>query len=307
MLQVIIFSFNRAMQLDTLLKSFCKHWRNPAYQVNVIYNTSNDFFQEGYRLLMDKFKNNTAISFYKETNGCRPYQLLEILGNLRNAKRFFQNPRIRNPKTNFRPLLIELMEQSKAREVMFMTDDAMYINDVQIEESVIQWLESSPKHRQISLRLGMGMNNQPKNVNIGSDGLIRWRMSDVSHMTNWGYRFSVDAHIYDKHLILEYYKKHIFINPNTLEGYIEDRLFKNALVDEACCFQKPMLLSFPINMVQKDANNEHLDVDCEKLNQMYLDGYVLVYPIPKHVDMFQVYPQSLIFYKDGKEIVMNIK
>ena len=306
MLQIIIFSFNRAMQLDTLLTSFCKHWKSPSYQVDVIYNTSDKYFQKGYQRLMEKFGKSETILFHKESKGCTPYKISEIIGNLRNAKRFFVNPRIRNPKSNFRQMLIELMEQSKAKEVMFMTDDAMYINDVDVTESMIEWLESSSRHRQISLRLGAGMNNQPSNVRVGADGLMKWKMSDVNHMTNWGYRFSVDAHIYDKQLILEYYKKCIFINPNTLEGYIENMLYKQGLVNETISFSKPMLLSFPINMVQNESDNEHLGVDCEKLNRMYLDRYELVYPVPEDICMFQVYPETLSLFKDGKETVIKI-
>lgn len=37
MLQIIIFSFNRAIQLDTLLSSFVEYWKNPSYQVDIIY------------------------------------------------------------------------------------------------------------------------------------------------------------------------------------------------------------------------------------------------------------------------------
>lgn len=305
MLQIIIFSFNRAIQLDTLLTSFCEHWKSPTYHIDVIYNTSNEFFQEGYRLLMDKFNSNININFHKESDGCKPYLLSEIF-RLRNAKRCFLNPRIRKPKTNFRPLLIKIMTQCQAKEVMFMTDDAMYVNDVQITDAMIKWLEASPKHRQISLRLGVGMNNQPDNIHVGCDGLIKWRMNDVEHMTNWGYRFSVDAHIYDKELILNFYKKFIFVNPNTLEGYIENRLLCKDFVGEACAFEKPMLLSFPINMVQNEANNESLGVDCGKLNEMYLDGYSLRYPVPKVINMFQVYPDYLILEKNGIEQIIRI-
>lgn len=305
MLQIIVFSFNRAIQLDTLLTSLNNHWKTPDYQVDVIYNSSNDFFQEGYRVLINKLKNNTRVYFHKESNGCKPYRVFEIVREIRNVKRYLQNPRIRHPKTNFRTLLIDVMKKNSAKEVMFMTDDAMFINDVEITNSMIEWLESSPRNRQLSLRLGVGMNEQPECVKVGTDGLIRWHMSDVEHLSNWGYRFSVDAHIYDKHLILDYYKKYIFINPNTLEGYIEDRLFNKGLVDQACSLDKPMLLSFPINMVQKEADNESLGVDCEKLNQMYLDGYTLRYPVPEVIDMFQVYPDYLILEKDGRTSVMK--
>lgn len=46
-IQIIIFSFNRAIQLDTLLTSILKHWKAPSqYELNIIYNTTSIFFKK---------------------------------------------------------------------------------------------------------------------------------------------------------------------------------------------------------------------------------------------------------------------
>ena len=58
MLQIIIFSFNRAMQLDTLLRSVYKHFKFDNYQVGVLYNTSNRDFEKGYDLLKGKYRHS---------------------------------------------------------------------------------------------------------------------------------------------------------------------------------------------------------------------------------------------------------
>lgn len=272
MLQIVVFSFNRAIQLDTLLTSFVKYWVNPPYQMDVIYNTSSPFFQKGYDLLMEKYKGNSGIRFYKESKECRPYTAKEIMLSVGNVKRLLLCPFIRNPKSNFRPLLIQLMEDSVAREIMFMTDDAMYIHPVNLTNEVFDWIEQNPHHRQFSLRLGKGMNNQPIAVRE-STSYLEWNLKSMPHMTNWGYYFSVDAHIYSKQLILNYFKRYIFVNPNSLEGYIESRI--RGKVEYGRSFKEAKVLSFPINMVQTVSKNEHLGVSVEKLNRYYLDGYTL--------------------------------
>jgi hypothetical protein len=306
MLQIIIFSFNRALQLDTLLSSFTEYWKNPAYQVDVIYNTSDDFFQKGYELLIDKFKGDSDIRFHKESKECRPYTAKELLGSAGNLKHYFKYPSVKHPRSNFRPLMIQLMEESNSREIMFMTDDAMYIRPVDIPDEVFDWINADPKHRQFSLRLGIGMNGHPDTVHE-LDNYLEWRLEDVPHMTNWGYYFSVDAHIYDKQLVLDFYKRYIFANPNSLEGYIEGQLRKRRLVNVGRSFKDAKLLSFPINMVQTVCDNESLGVSVEKLNQYYLDGYTLKYPVPEKIDIFQVYPDHLLMEKDGKVETIKIR
>ena len=49
MLQIIIFSFNRALQLDTLLTSLVEHWKSPDYCVDVLYNTTDEEFEKAIK------------------------------------------------------------------------------------------------------------------------------------------------------------------------------------------------------------------------------------------------------------------
>lgn len=35
-LHIIIFSFNRALQLDTLIRSLKAKWKNPTYKIDVV-------------------------------------------------------------------------------------------------------------------------------------------------------------------------------------------------------------------------------------------------------------------------------
>lgn len=173
MLQIIVFSFNRAIQLDTLLTSFLKHWKSGSFNLDIVYNTSNREYQEGYDLLIAKSKRyKEVIHFYKEGKFLGPYSFSEIYGSLSNIKRYFTDSRIRTPRSNFRSLTIGLMEKSCAKEIMFLTDDAMFIQDVFLMPETIHWLRASPNHRQFSLRLGKSMEKEPQSIRSDKNGLL---------------------------------------------------------------------------------------------------------------------------------------
>lgn len=55
MIHIIIFSFNRALQLEALLSSIQCHWQKTNYKLSVLYNTSGDDFQKGYDILQKEY------------------------------------------------------------------------------------------------------------------------------------------------------------------------------------------------------------------------------------------------------------
>ena len=298
MLQIIIFSFNRALQLDTLVTSIIEKWQNPKYKIDVIYNTSDKDFQKGYDLLIEKYKTETNIVFNKETCIRDNYSLKELL-NIHNFITYNKNKRKFTPKSNFRSLCIELLKKDNNELVMFLTDDAMFIENVNIETEVTDWIKASPAKRQFSLRMGEKMNNKGKDVEkVGK--YLYWNFYKNSRSTNWGYPFSVDAHIYHKKPIMDLFSKYIFCNPNTLEGFINAQVYRKMLFEEGMANYNCSLLSYPINMVQNVAKNESLGIDCKMLNNMLLTGYTMRYPIPEAFDTFQQYPTHLYFEKDGE-------
>lgn len=298
MLQIIIFSFNRALQLDTLITSIIKKWRSPQYKIDVIYNTNNSDFQKGYDLLVEKYNANTNIVFNKETSIKDKYSFKELL-NIRNFIAYNKNKRKFRAKSNFRSLCIDLLERDKSELVMFLTDDAMFIEDVNINVDILDWIKETPSKRQFSLRIGEGMNNQGNQAKKEGEYLC-WEFHKNPRNTNWGYPFSVDAHIYHKKPIIKLFSKYIFCNPNTLEGFINAQVYRNTYFEEGKANLKCCLLSYPINMVQNVENNETLGVDCKMLNDMLLNGYTMKYPVPDTYDTFQQYPTHLYFEKDGE-------
>lgn len=304
MLQIIVFSFNRAIQLDALLTSFQKHWKTAGTVVDVIYNTSSAGFQEGYDLLIQRWQNNGSVRFHKENPSDKGYSFLEII-NPRNFIHLWHFPKLRHPRTDFRRLMIDLMARSEAREVMFMTDDSLFISDVAIPDDVLSWIREFPRQRQFSLRLGGGMNQEPPCVEQAGS-YLSWNFSDApQERSNWGYHFSVDAHIYSKQVILDLYRKYIFTNPNSLEGYICACIRSRGWLNQGRCFLSPKLLSYPINMVQDFNVNESMNCSPETMNRYFLDGYVLNYPVPDTPVEFQQYPHSVTLVKGDNSVVLK--
>lgn len=299
MLQIIIFSYNRALQLDTLLSSIYDNWETPNYQINVLYNTSNNDFEEGYNILKEKYKDN--IIFYKETKENNKYKVKDYL-NVSNIIQIIKDPIIRHPKSNFRNLLIEIIKNGTSPNIMFLTDDSMIIRSVNIDTNILDWINESPFQRQFSIRLGYGMNNQDANNVTETNNILSWNFYRCNRKTNWGYNFSVDGHIYSKKAILKLFSNYVFTNPNSLESIIYNRIRKKGWMSEGKANKDVSILSFPINMVQTYAKNETLGVDCKMMNDWFLSGYTMKYPIPNNFNMFQQYPTYLYLYKD-KEII----
>lgn len=305
MIQIIIFSFNRALQLDTLIASIAEKWQAPKYKIDVIYNTSDKDFQKGYDILVEKYKANPHVVFNKETGITDKYSLKEML-NVRNFITYNKNKKKFTPKTNFRSLCNELLKRDKNEFVMFLTDDAMFIKNVNIETSILDWIKEAPSKRQFSLRMGDGMNNQGDEVRKVNN-YLSWEFHKNPRNTNWGYPFSVDAHIYHKKPVSKLFSKYIFCNPNTLEGFINAQVYRKLFFEEGKANTFCSLLSYPINMVQTVEENETLGIDCKMLNDMLLDGYTMKYPVPDAYDTFQQYPTHLYFEKDGEVTKKDIQ
>lgn len=300
-LHIIIFSFNRALQLDTLISSLKDKWKNPILEIDVIYNTSNSYFQKGYDLLIQKLSLDRNIDFYKEDNSVDKISLMELL-NWRNFLFYYCHGM--RYKTNFRALCNSLLKKNNSKYVMFLTDDAMFVNSVDLSEDVFEWLDEKPYDRQISLRMGIGMNGQNQTVRQINNH-IYWNFYNNRGNSNWGYPFSVDGHIYSKGAIIELFAHYIYCNPNTLEGNICTLVRDKKWFAEGMGNRNTSLLSYPINIVQNVVNNQSLGVDCGLLNKWFLDGYTMQYPVPEYINAFQQYPEYVFLDKDNQRIVKS--
>ena len=180
MLHIIIFSFNRAAQLDILLNSLFKYWEQPNIYVSVLYNTSSVQLEKGYELLKKKTqKNKWPVIFYKEKDDFKGYTIKEKLNPI-NFYRLLKYKYIRSPRTDFRAQLLSLLNDNQSELVMFLTDDAEFISPVSISSANINWLLDNPLGHQFSLRLGHGMDNEPTSIIDEGIDYLEWNFSSAS-------------------------------------------------------------------------------------------------------------------------------
>lgn len=300
MINFIVFSFNRALQLDTLIRSM-KKFVETDYHIYVIYNATSTVLQDGYDLLIDKYRD---VTFLKENDNNSKPSLFSLF-NFRNLKTYIKYSSVRKAKTNFRSLTIEAIRTGNPEFVCFFTDDSVMIDKFVFPNEIKRFINEDKNQNSYSLRLGMSINNCPMNPKIGQDYFI-WSFDEFKK-GHWRYRFSVDGHIYSKEIIDKLLNKLIFQNPNTLEPAVFDYSKNKNLISKCMCPMRPSLISFPLNEVNTDIRNFALNVSCETLNSYLLNGFELSYKVPdlENLKEFQQFESEIYFTKE--DIIETLK
>lgn len=303
MIHIIAFSFNRAMQLDTLLSSLLEHWKSPDFYVDVVYNYSSKDFGAGYELLKKNYQGKPVTLHREEISNADSVQIVDLF-RINNLVRLWRNPKHRRPKTNFRTIIIDLIENRGAENILFLTDDSMFVSDITLTSKEIKWINNAPQKNQFSLRLGKGVSSLPPTISIDGE-YCKWNMYE--NTGNWGYPFSVDAHIYNTSVLLKLLKRYLFIHPSSLEGNICSVVRRAKLFPNGRCFADIKMLTFPINIVQDAVDNVSQDVSVEMLNKRYLAGDRLKYVVDERFDATKQYVHQIEYTdKNGNTSLVSI-
>jgi hypothetical protein len=269
-IKTVIFSFNRPAQLDNLLDSIEKFDINKKLDVIILYSFSDENLKKGYDLLILKYPNSI---FTKEERYLNPKTANPFFGSfIFNLAIWIKNFRYRNVNSNFKKLLLGLIEVGDYKYIMFLTDDSQFYDEIKIKKEI---LEQIAKDKSCSYSLSLGSN---------IDGYDIYNINNVFTLTNnndennndWTYSFSVDGRIYSRDFMYSISQKLIFSNPNTFESIIVkynvfNRCFRKVFFNTKSC-----LVGFELNRVQNVYSNNNLKIDEMKINKYYLDGYNLV-------------------------------
>ena len=215
MIQVVIFSFDRAMQLDLLLKSIEKFDSQKSFSINVLYACSSEKYQAAYNRTIEKYPNIHWIQEQPYKKALYDYQF--DFSYWHNLYWWLKNPIFRESKSNFKSCLLKILSNSKCPYTMFLTDDSLFYNDIIIPENKLKKITQKPEKYSFSLR--HGMNIQGGFYKEEENGIC-WNIFENDAHTDWGCPFSVDGLIYDSKTIYRIIKKIILNNPNTMEGNI---------------------------------------------------------------------------------------
>ena len=256
--QLMIFSYNRAMQLDLLLRSIKKNITG-FDKIIVTFNYSNDKFLEGYKKLMKK----------------------GLVDEWHCDKDFSHT-------SGFKDYLIGLMG-TKYQYTCIFSDDDIVFRKVSMDEVV-----SFIKDDVISFSLRMGLNTthsfyggttiikDPWGEYEDLEKFIKWNWTEYHRKRCKGYPIAFgDGGIFNTETIRNLLKNIEGQSPNELERYLnkdENRSFitQHNLV----AYKHSVLITNPVNSVQTFSplfHGEKFSYSIEDLNNAFLKGYVIDY------------------------------
>ena len=236
MFNIIIFSKDRACQLDLLLRSFRDYFRGDMDDnIRVLYTYSDDKYKEGYDILMG-----------------HKYGVPMILEESSNFKRD-----------------TEALIMPELPYTLFLVDDDVLKSEFQSDCKEMQIFACDPDILCLSLRLYKGINycytipcDSPAPA-LSVDNTWEWK----GQLGDWGYPMSLDGHIFRTSEILPLIKSLGYSSPNTLEGTLANNPLPQS---KMICLDQSVVLNNPCNKVQIDNGNHCGHIPASFLNTMYL-------------------------------------
>lgn len=225
---LVIFSYNRPLQLYALLESVDKYVKG-AGQIHVIYRASDEAFAQGYALVAESF---TRVHWHAQGN---------------------------NPQQDFKPLTLKAAFESPSAYIIFAVDDIVVKDSVDLA-ACAQMLEKSQAYG-FYLRLGKNLNHcysynsAPQAVPTltkEADGIFSWHFNNGQY--DWIYPHTVDMTVYRKKDIESDLRLFSYANPNRLEDVWNMRA-RAIIHKKGLCFAVSKIVNMPLNRVQHDYNN----------------------------------------------------
>lgn len=236
MIDIIIFSKDRACQLDALLRSILNNFLI-SNRIIVVYTYSNNKFKKGYDFLISKkYLNQLKVTFIKEQN--------------------FMND------------VLNCLNKINSKFIIFMVDD----NIIKQKFDEIEIFNTLLQHQQIlccSLRLGKNINycyalNMTTKIPIDDNLIWNWK----NQPGDWGYPMSLDGHIFRTSDFLPYIQKLYFTGPNYLEGMMALNPINKPYMT---CFEISKIINIPANRVQNIVSNRNeSSISSNALNNLFL-------------------------------------
>jgi hypothetical protein len=273
MINTIIFSKDRACQLDLLLRSF-KHyfveWRQ--LNVSIICKATNGAFKKGYDKTLIR---HPEFKFIFETN--------------------FRSDLCR---CNF----------SKDK-TMFFVDDDVFINPVSLNDNVFKLFEQNKDITCISLRMNPLVNScytqkqrPAKTPPLSNDLIWNWRIAAQSDLwqgypSDWGYPMSVDGHIFRTNEVLNKIQMLNYQSPNFFEGALASTMVNGS---QMICFKNSIIFNNPINKVQTSNGNEAGIIkgcSAEFINDRYISGEYLDFTPYTNIRLLAPHQEESLFFK----------
>jgi hypothetical protein len=237
MLNCIVFSKNRACQLDAFLRSlkmFWNDWQEYA-KISVIWAYEGEPFLTAYEKV---FKDNPDINFVDQTN------------------------------KDFKQIVIEQTDPNVPFTVMFV-DDMMFINPFTLKCPEFEAFKNESETSCLSLRMHPGITYcYMRNIITPlPPGMINGKWAWLDLPGDWGYFASQDSHIFRTEDLLSCIRDQFYTHPNALEDkmtyFVKKRPFMR-------CFQEAKTINIPSNRVGQNIYNRVGNIPASFLNEQFL-------------------------------------
>jgi hypothetical protein len=270
-LNIIIFSKDRACQLELLLRSMIIFWTDlPKYKINVLYTFSNKEYEDGYEKLKNKYKNENFI-FHLETNFGKD------LRNIFNLKNKYS---------------------------IFFVDDNVFKEEFILESYEFDMFNDDKENILcLSLRLHprlsfcYTMNKKMKSPEFDKFRKWDWTKGELDYQ----YPMSLDAHLFKTTSIYNHIFSDKYNNPNSLESFMASTpygfgnpIHKNFMI----CYDKSKVINLPINKVQNYNNNKHGNITQKYLNDKFLSGNIISIHNIKYIDNISCHQEIQIKFEN---------
>jgi hypothetical protein len=237
---IVIFSKDRACQLDSLLRSLRDNFRGQHSGITVLYKATAPAYANGYEKLK-QFSGNDTISWQQEKS--------------------FQNDAAR--------ILNGLDPDSL---VMFLVDDDSMFRPCVLDEILDAFTD---EHLFISLRVSRAYKADTPPKFLRTDTFLEWKWNfSKRRWVTWNYPFSIDGNIFHAKHIQKIISKIIFEAPNSFEGRMH--AFRHhwwvKRIKKALTPLEPAVFNNPLNKVQVESDTWHGDVSAASLNEAFLSG-----------------------------------
>jgi len=283
MIKALVFSKDRALQLQATLESLFLHCADvDSIQISVLYTCSSAQYTRQYLQLVGKWKNKQNLTFVPQNKFRRdvlniliPYPAKSIL---RKVLRIFSGLGYR-----FLRLLSFLpMNDVQGSYILFLVDDALFISDFRIAD-LIDDLHTNLDVLGFSLRLGRNTTHcYTRNVEqrlpafmTSSNGALKYKWKDGD--LDFGYPLEVSSSLYRIGEIFFLANMVPFNNPNEMEGnmaaHVLDFANKRPFL---LCQKRSLAFCNPVNVVQNVSANRTGEVvshSSTQLAKLFDQGY----------------------------------
>jgi hypothetical protein len=265
----IIFSKNRALQLEACLRSMRQLYSDYYKNINIVlYTYTDNEYKEGYDKLISEYKD---FIFIRET--VLKDDILDILLNNENEK-----------------------------YVVFYCDDDIWKEPFNNNFKEFDIFDKNEKISCYSLRLHPKIircytqNTNTAPPKFYSDEILVWNW--IGLPADWGYPMSVDGHIFKLDYMITLLRRLSFTNVTLLEA----NMALNEPKDKPymICNLKSNIMNIPLNSINNNPHMLNMHVDPKSLNNLFLSGKIIDTKSLEHFENISAHQEVKLNFIGGK-------